>query len=103
MSLDDFIKSKRVVVEGTGIAVNVLALFAPCFRDEQAEWLAHILNVHVMETEWAYYQFITVPDTVLNYTNVVMLDTRQPQEHQVVGYAEPAEKQPILQKYLTAE
>lgn len=102
MSIDKYIADQKIVVDG--IMVSTMSIFASCFDPQKAEWLAHILNVEVMGTKFDHYRFITVPDTsVPDVVNVAMLDTNKPQEKQVVGFAEPAEDQPILQKYITQE
>jgi len=99
VSLDDWIKG-NVITVGPGIRVQQMAIVSTVYEKTKAEWLAHLLNIHVMETEWAYYQFLCLPDPSFSERyNVVCVNPRAEEGDRIVGFALPAQEQPILQQY----
>lgn len=99
ISLREWIEQNEVVLDG-GIRIQKLAPLAAAILTEQAEWLAHILTVLCPKE---HYQFVATPDIMEpKRSNVCVLDTRLEEGKQLVGFARPAEEQPILKSYIEA-
>lgn len=108
-TLKAYIEEQRVTINaGFPVMVSAASIFAPAMGKEKAMWLAHILNVLSIGTEFeGRYEFHDVPDVMINTVgnpknlyHVVVIDTLKEGTAKIVGYAEPAERQPLLSKYL---